>query len=62
MTNKYSLPLVWVTTLAELFTSNEYWAKLSQVFGLAVYCDGVYNNCDDLKPKANILEVPISLF
>ena len=39
---KYSLLLLWVTTLAKLFTSNKYWAKLMQVLDLAVYCDGVY--------------------
>lgn len=53
MTNKYTFLLVWVNGLAELFKSNKCWAKLSQVFDLSVYWDGVYYNYDDSKAKGD---------
>jgi hypothetical protein len=60
VTNKYSLPVSWVTTLGEIFTSNRYWAKFERIFELGVYCDGIYNHtfkesCVD----GDVLEVSI---
>lgn len=60
VTNKYSLPVGWVTTLGEIFTSNQYWAKFERVFELNVYCDGVYNRTPNQSYlDGNVLEVSI---
>ena len=60
VTKKYSLPLTWMVTLAEIFTSNRYWAKLSDVFELDGYCDGIYNHTPNKGDvDGDILEVSI---